>query len=150
MRMVAAAITLTLAAGASAHSLSPTRVEAPSGSTAVAYRFNAINAGDQAEVYRIECFKSNLNTPYPCAYSPQVLVMRAKATRSFKAQILPDTDGLYFVCTRQEPRHESQIILTRVCARVMVGQQPSSDNPRKHPVTKSAAVPTRSGQNPGR
>lgn len=104
-----------------AHGISPTRIEAPSGSPLVAYRFNAINNGTSTEVYSIRCFKNDLYTAYPCKHIPQALLMKPNSTRSFRVQIETNGDGLYFVCTRQEPKDESQTVVTQTCARIGVG-----------------------------
>jgi hypothetical protein len=128
MRGLWAVLGALVTSQAIAHGISPTRVEAPSGSPLVAFRFNAINNGASTEVYSIRCFKHDLYTPYPCNHSPQMLMMRAGSSRSFRAQIETNGDGLYFVCTRQEPKDESQTVVTQVCARVGVGV-PASTRP---------------------
>lgn len=132
MRGLWAVLGALVTSQAIAHGISPTRVEAPSGSPLVAYRFTAINGGSSTEVYSIECFKNDLFTRYPCNHAPQALMMRANSTRSFKVQIETNGDGLYFACTRQEPRYAEQTVVTRTCARIGVGvsASPRSDRNR--------------------
>jgi hypothetical protein len=148
INLVRATLVFAAVSGAAfAHGLSPTRIEAPSGSTLVAYRFSASN-GPEANIYEIECFKGGFDTPYPCQFSPQVLILSRNATRNFKVQIQTNGDGLYLICTTQGITSE-KFIVTRICARVGVGV-PASTKPDSHRLYKpaiSAPVPPRPRSN---
>ena len=121
------------------HGLSPSRLEAPTGSKLVAYRFTAINNYDGWEQYAVQCFKGNLNVPYDCKSYPQVFNIAPKKSRTFKTQIAPDEDGIYLVCTIQT---KDASIVTRVCATFGVGVGADSNRvskPAKHPRISTGA-----------
>lgn len=135
----------TLAFG---HSLTPSRLEAQSGSKFIAYRFTAINAYQKTYLFRVECFKNDLNHPYECKSAPPAFYVPAKGSRKFKVQIEPDSDGVYLVCTLQDV---DEPIVTRVCARFGVGVDPSTiaDRDRIGKPTKHPSIPARAGQSKG-
>ena len=126
------------------HGLSPSRLEAPSGSKLVAYRFTAINNYSEWEQFAVQCFKGNLNTPYDCKSYPQVFNIAPKKSRTFKTQIAPDEDGLYLVCTIQT---KDANIVTRVCASFGVGV--SADSNRVSKPAKYPGIPAGSRSNKG-
>lgn len=131
------------------HGLMPSRLESPSGSQLVAYRFTAINNYDEWSRYSVQCFKNNLSTPYECKSAPKEFNIAPKKSRTFKAQIAPDGDGIYLVCTLQE---KEATVVTRVCARFGVGVSASlpTDSDRISKSTVNPSVPAGSGSNKGR
>jgi len=132
LRFLLALITLLpLSPVINAHGLQPSRLEAPSGSKLVAYRFTAINRYDEYEQFAVQCFKNDLNHPYDCKSAPQILNIAPKKSRTFKTQIAPDEDGKYLVCTIQT---KDAPIVTRICASFWVGADSDRVNqPAKHP-----------------
>lgn len=118
---------------ASSHGLMPSRLEAPSGSKLIAYRFTALNNYPQTEQFTVECFKSDLNHPYACKFYPQIFNIAPKKTRKIRVQISPDEDAVYLVCTIQT---KQEGIVTRVCSRFGVGVPPSVP-PNRNRVGKS-------------
>lgn len=139
-------IPLLLPSLAFSHGLSPSRLEAPSGSKLIAYRFTASNYYDTYEHFAVQCFKSTLNVPYPCKSAPPAFFVASKKTRSFKVQIEPDEDAVYLVCTIQTK--EAQMV-TRVCSRFGVGKSAGlpTDGNRVDPTSKHPRIPA--GSRPG-
>lgn len=125
---------------ASSHGLMPSRLEAPSGSPLIAYRFTAVNNYTEWDQYAVQCFKNDLNHPYDCKSFPQMFNVAPKKTRTFKTQIAPDGDGVYLVCTIQT--REAQVI-TRVCSRFGVGVSASlpTDRNRVSKPSKHTSIP---------
>lgn len=131
------AITLLLQSlPATSHGLQPSRLEAPSGSKLVAYRFKALNNYEDWEQFAVQCFKNDLNHPYDCKSYPQAFNIAPKKNRTFKTQIEPDEDGIYLVCTIQTKEAN---LVTRVCARFGVGV--SADGDRINKPTKHTSIP---------
>jgi len=136
------AITLLLQLSpANSHGLTPSRLQAPSGSTLVAYRFTAVNNYKEWDQYAVQCFKNDLNHPYECKAFPQTFNVAPKKTRTFKAQIAPNGDGVYLVCTIQT---KDAPVITRVCARFGVGVSPATDSDRVSKPSKHSSIPPRS------
>lgn len=124
-----------LATDVFAHGLQPSRLEAPSGSKLVAYRFTATNHYNFTDHYAVQCFKNDLNHPYDCKSAPQSFYVAPKKSRTFKTQIQPDEDGVYLVCTIQTTE---SVLVTRVCARFGIGV--SADSNREHKPAKHTSV----------
>jgi len=146
MQMVHSLLAITLLAlqlpVSEAHGLMPSRLEAPSGSSLVAYRFTAINNYSEHDQYTVQCFKNDLNHPYECRSFPQTFNVAPKKTRAFKTQIAPDGDGVYLVCTIQT---KDAAVITRVCSRFGVGVSPSlsSDSHRLSKSSVNPSIPSR-------
>lgn len=150
MRMVhflLATILLQQSLLANSHGLMPSRLEAPSGSQLIAYRYTAINHYNEWDQYAVQCFKNDLNHPYDCKSSPQAFNIAPHKSRTFKTQIAPDGDGVYLVCTIQT---KEATVITRVCSRFGVGVSASlvTDSDRVRKSTKHPSIPARprSGQ----
>lgn len=143
-----AIIPLLLPLPVSSHGLSPSRIEAPSGSPLVAYRFTASNFYKDHEQFTVQCFKGDLNHPYECKSYPTTFNLAPRKTKTFKVQIQPDSDAVYLVCTLQ---NKETVLVTRICARFGVGVDPSisTDSDRVRKSTKHPSIPARSGQNKG-
>ena len=143
VRFLLATIPLLLLSPASdAHGLMPSRLEAPSGSKLVAYRFTAINGFSEYDQFAVQCFKNDLKHPYECKSAPAVFNVASKKSRTFKAQIAPDEDAVYLVCTIQT---KEASVITRVCSRFGVGMSPSlsTDGNRVGKSTVNPSIPTR-------
>lgn len=148
VRSLLAIILLAQPLLASSHGLMPSRLEAPSGSKLVAFKFTAVNNYKEWDQYAVQCFKNDLNHPYDCKSYPQTFNVAPKKTRTFKTQIAPDGDAVYLVCTIQTK--EDQII-TRVCSRFGVGVSASlpTDSNRTSKSTKYPSVPAGTRQGKG-
>lgn len=151
MRMVhflLAIIPLLLPSPVNSHGLMPSRLEAPSESKLVAYKFTAVNNYSEWDQYAVQCFKNDLRHPYECRAYPQTFNIAPKKSRTFKAQIAPDEDAVYLVCTIQTK--EAQLV-TRVCSRFGVGMSPSlsSDSSGVSKSTVNPSVPARARQSKG-
>lgn len=110
-----------------AHGLSPQRLESPSGSTTIAYKFTATNAYKESQLFEVECFKENFQNPAKCEAMPGEFWMAPKRNRYIKVQVETDGDGVYLVCTKQVPKDDSgSSVITRVCARWGVGVSPAN------------------------
>lgn len=133
---------------AHSHGLSPSRLEAPSGSTLVAHKFTAINNYADTEQFAVQCFKGSLNNPYECKSIPQTFYIPSKKIRTFKVQIAPDANAVYLVCTIQT---KDAVMVTRVCSRFGVGVSASlpTDSNRVGQPAKYPSVPTGARQNSG-
>lgn len=132
------------------HGLSPSRLEAPSGSQLVAYKFTAFNLYKQAQDFDVECFRENFDTRIECRAIPSNFWVAANGRRFIKIQIPTDgIDGVYLACTIQA--QPEGIIQTRVCARIGVGVSPalSTDSGGKRNASASPAVPARARPNKG-
>ena len=129
-----------LSSPALSHGLSPSRLEAPSGSKLVAYRFTALNHYDSTEQFAVQCFKNDLRHPYECKSIPQEFYVPSKKTRNFKVQIAPDSDAVYLVCTIQT---KESTMVTRVCSRFGVGVSAGlpTDSNRVRQSTKHPGIP---------
>lgn len=143
-----AVILLVLSLPVLSHGLSPSRLEAPSGSPLVAHKFTAINNYADTEQFAVQCFKGSLNNPYECKSIPQTFYVPSKKTRTFKVQIAPDEDAVYMVCTIQT---KDAVMVTRVCSRFGVGKSASlpTDGNRIGEPAKHPGVPAGSRQNKG-
>lgn len=144
-----ALILLPLSLPVFSHGLSPSRLEAPSGSQLVAYRFTAINNYSEWNRYSVQCFKNDLNTPYECKSSPSQFNIAPKKSRTFKTQIAPNGDGVYLVCTIQD---KEATVVTRVCSRFGVGVSAGlpTDSNRISQSTVNPSIPAGAGSNKGR
>ena len=122
------------------HGLSPSRLEAPSGSKLVAYRFIALNNYADTEQFAVQCFKNTLLQPFECKSVPQAFYVPSKKSRNFKVQIAPDEDAVYLVCTIQT---KDAVMVTRVCSRFGVGKSASlpTDSNRISQSTKHPSIP---------
>ena len=119
------------------HGLQPSRLEAPSGSKLVAYRFTAVNYYKEWDEYAVECFKSNLSQPYPCQSAPSQFRIAPNKSRLFKVQIAPNEDAVYLVCTIQT---KQAAFVTRICARFGVGVDPSTNGDRLNKLAKHSRI----------
>ena len=132
------------------HGLSPSRLEAPSGSQYVAYRFTAYNLYKEAQDFDVECFKEDFDHRVECKSIPVNFWVPANGHRMIKIQInTGGNDGVYLACTIQaEPQG---IIQTRVCARIGVGVSAAlpADSHRKRNAAPSPAVPAGAGSHKG-
>lgn len=148
VRFLLAIIPLLLPSLANSHGLMPSRLEAPSESKLVAYKFTAFNNYKEWDQYAVQCFKNDLNHPYECKAYPQTFNVAPKKQRTFKAQIAPDGDGVYLVCTIQT--REAQLV-TRVCSRFGVGMSSSlpTDGNRVRKSTVNPSIPARPRPNKG-
>lgn len=151
MRLAHSLLAITLLVQLSpaiSHGLMPSRLEAPIGSQLVAYRFTAINNYTEWDRYSVQCFKNDLNHPYECKSYPQEFSVGPKKARTFKAQIAPDGDGVYLVCTIQ---NKEATMVTRVCARFGVGVPAGlpTDSDRVSKSTKHPSIPSRPRQGSG-
>ena len=130
------------------HGISPTRLEAPSGSQYVAYRFTAYNMYKQAQDFDVECFREDFDHRIPCTAIPNNFWVPAGGKRLVKIQVPTEgKDGVYLACTIQA--NPEGLIQTRVCARIGVGVSPSPDSGRKRDAAAGAAVSTRARPNKG-
>lgn len=132
------------------HGISPTRLEAPSGSQYVAYRFTAYNMYKQAQEFDVECFREDFDNRIACNAIPKNFWVPAQGKRLVKIQIPTEgKDGVYLACTIQAV--PDGLIQTRVCARIGVGVDPApvSNSGRKRDAAAGAAVSTRARPNKG-
>ena len=133
-RLFTGLLCLAVAQAAAGHSLTPSRLYAPSGSELIGYTMRAINAYDVSATYSVECYKGELGNPKPCTALPNRFRLRPGASRNFRFRL--DTggeDGIYLVCTVYEPGAEggsTSSIKTRVCAKFGVGVDPETESPR--------------------
>lgn len=141
VRSLLAIILLAQSLPANSHGLMPSRLEAPSGSQLIAYRFIALNNYAQTEQFTVECFKGDLNHPYACKFSPQIFNIAPKKTRKIRVQIAPNGDAVYLVCTIQT---KQEGIVTRVCSRFGVGVPANlpTDGNRLSKPTKHTSIST--------
>ena len=131
------------------HGISPTRLEAPSGSEYVAYRFTAYNMYKQAQDFDVECFREDFDHRIACTSVPTNFWVPANGRRLVKIQIPTEgKDGVYLACTIQA--QPEGLIQTRVCARIGVGVSPSPDSSRKRDAATGTAVPAGAGSNKSR
>lgn len=146
---LALALLMMLSGTAEAHGLSPSRLEAPSGTEYVSYRFTALNLYKQAQEFDVECFKENIQTKIECRAMPTTFWIPANGHRLVKIQIPTEgKDGVYLACTIQS--NPEGLIQTRVCSRFYVGvAAPLPDSSGKRNVTAGSAVSRRSGSNKG-
>lgn len=151
MNKIIALILIAMTSGiAQAHGLSPSRLEAPSGSKFVAYRFTAYNLYKEAQEFDVECFKEDFDNRIECRSIPANFWVPAKGQRNVKIQI--DTggkDGVYLACTIQA--QPQGIIQTRVCARIGVGVSAAvpANGSRKRNASTGSAISAGAGSNKG-
>ena len=147
--LLAATLPLLLSPASNAHGLSPSRLQAPADSRFIAYRYTAVNNYPLSEEFAVECFKRDVTRPYPCKAIPQTFWVPTKGTRTFKAQIEPDENTVYLVCTTQITTAR---VNTRVCSRFGVGVSPAlpADGNRKRNASAGTAVPARARQDQSR
>lgn len=146
MNAIIAAL-LLFSGAAYGHGLSPSRLESPSGSEYIAYRFSASNIYKHAEEFDVECFKGSLENRIECKALPSSFWVPSNGIRSFKVQIKTEGDGVYLVCTIQAKT--DSMLVTRVCARWGVGVDPSPNPNKQRATAPNATVPARSRQNTG-
>lgn len=112
---------------AGAHGISPTRLQAPSGSKVIGFQFKAMNFLNRAATYRVECYRNALAFPQPCLAMPKQFRLSANGSRPFRVRL--DTngkDGLYYICTAYMPEPGEASVITRTCARFGVGVDPNT------------------------
>lgn len=149
VRLLLCALAL-LSLDAWGHGLAPSRLEAPSGSEYVAYRFTAYNLYKEAQDFDVECFKEDFDHRVECRSIPVNFWVPANGHRTIKVQISTGgNDGVYLACTIQA--QPQGIIQTRVCARIGVGVSAGlpADSHRKRNAAPSPAVPAGAGSHKG-
>lgn len=112
---------------AQAHALSPQRVYADT-TGQILFVFLAMNMYNTSELFDIEVFYKDFDTPIDFAALPLKFNLAANSSRKFKVKFLAEEKGLYFVCTRQSPKPWGDSnrlnVTSRICARVGVGVDP--------------------------
>ena len=147
---LAAALTVALCAPAWGHSLIPMRLEVDSGTSVVIAKFTLTNRFGFQDRFAIDCYKGD--TGYfriPCQSIPESIVLYPNASKSVKVKMPVDGDGLYRICSIEDPaENEERSVITRLCAVVGVGVSPytrSSQRPKHR--SAADAVAARPGQN---
>ena len=130
-------VCLTVSSLAVGHSLSPTRLYAPSGSERIGYTMRASNGYDVPATFSVECYRNALGFVQPCFVIPKTFTLRPNQTRNFRFRI--DTqkrNGLYLICTVYDPQKSpggenvKSALKTRICAKFGVGVDPETGEPK--------------------
>lgn len=133
-RLIMGLLCLAVVSTAAGHSLSPSRLYAPSGSELIGYTMRAINAYEVPASYSVECYQHELGNPIACSAIPGQFRLRPGSYRNFRFRL--DTggeDGMYLICTVYDPSSDdgaASSIKTRVCAKFGVGVDPETGDPR--------------------
>lgn len=106
------------------HGLAPQRFQLPKSSHFFYQKFKALNYFKTPETFIVECFKHEIGNEYPCDAFPYRMYVGANNFKTFSIRLEPDTDDIYFVCTKSLLKAEAGIV-TRVCARIGVGIDPT-------------------------
>ena len=130
-------VCLAVSSLAVGHSLSPTRLYAPSGSERIGYTMRASNQYDVPATFSVECYRNALGFVQPCFVIPKAFTLRPNQTRNFRFRI--DTqgrNGLYLICTVYDPQKSpggeniKSALKTRICAKFGVGVDPETGEPK--------------------
>lgn len=132
------------------HSLVPMRLEADSGTRVVIAMFTLTNRFPFQDRFAIDCYKGDTGyNRIECQVIPETIILSPNASKKVKVKMPVDEDGLYRVCSVEDPaENEERSVITRLCAVVGVGVSPytrTSVRP-KHRATANAMA-TGSGSN---
>lgn len=141
---------MALSCLAQAHGLSPQRLVVDAGAPTVVVQLRAINNYKQQDRFSVECFKHDLGNRWPCQAMPQLFIMSHNATKKIKVKLNTEGDDVYLVCTVEEPDEaEYKAIISRVCARIGVGVDPTPGVvASKRPKHRAAADAVAAGARP--
>lgn len=110
------------------HSLIPMRLEADSGTKTVIAMFTLTNRFNFQDRFAIDCYKGERGyDKIECQSIPESIILSPNAARKVKVRMSVDGDGLYRICSIEDPdENEQRYFITRLCAIVGVGVSPYS------------------------
>jgi hypothetical protein len=125
------------------------RLEVDSGSQYVIALLNLSNNFDRQNRFAIDCYKGvHGENRIPCDAVPQTIILASKRVKRVKVKMPVDSDGLYRICSIEDPAEDEQrTLVTRICSIVGVGVNPDSSpslSPKYRATTDAMATGARS------